>query len=86
MLVTEYARSTQGFAVEAVEEIVRLDWSQVVSAETSVKEWAGDQHRQARCGGENPRLVQVLDVEQILRDVLPSPSAGRGPGHGGPGS
>ena len=26
MLVTEYARSTQAFAVEAVEEIVRLEW------------------------------------------------------------
>ena len=30
LLVTEYARSTQGFAVEAVEEIVRLEWSRGV--------------------------------------------------------
>ena len=28
MLVTEFARTTQAFAVESVEEIVRLDWSQ----------------------------------------------------------
>jgi two-component system chemotaxis response regulator CheV len=35
MLVTEYARSTQAFAVESVEEIVRLDWKQVLSAEAS---------------------------------------------------
>ena len=34
LLVTEYARSTQGFAVESVEEIVRLDWGQVLSAES----------------------------------------------------
>ena len=32
MLVTEYARTTQAFAVESVEDIVRLDWKQVLSA------------------------------------------------------
>ncbi|MES2048256.1 MAG: chemotaxis protein [Pseudomonadota bacterium] len=71
MLVTEFARSTQGFAVESVEEIVRLDWSQVLSAEqsaaggmvTSIARLDGDQ--------ENTRLAQVLDVEQILRQITP---------------
>lgn len=72
MLVTEYARSTQGFAVEAVEEIVRLDWKQVMSAETSVKGGLVTSIAKLDDGGENPRLVQVLDVEQILRDVLPT--------------
>ncbi len=33
LLVTEYERSVQGFAVEEVEEIVRLEWSRVISAE-----------------------------------------------------
>ncbi|ODU44424.1 MAG: chemotaxis protein CheV [Thiobacillus sp. SCN 63-374] len=33
LLITEYARSTQAFAVESVEDIVRLDWRQVLSAE-----------------------------------------------------
>jgi two-component system chemotaxis response regulator CheV len=74
MLVTEYARSTQGFAVEAVEEIVRLDWSQVISAETSVKGGLVTSIAKLDAGGDNPRLVQVLDVEQILRDVLPTAS------------
>ncbi|MDO8274760.1 MAG: chemotaxis protein CheW, partial [Serpentinimonas sp.] len=32
MLVTEYARTTQAFAAESVEDIVRLDWKQVLSA------------------------------------------------------
>jgi two-component system chemotaxis response regulator CheV len=71
LMVTEYARSTQGFAVEEVDEIVRLDWSQVLSAEasnaggmvTSIARLDGDVH--------NTRLAQVLDVEKILRDVLP---------------
>ena len=35
MLVTEYARTTQAFAVESVEDIVRLDWNQVLSADSS---------------------------------------------------
>jgi len=72
MLVTEYARTTQGFAVESVEEIVRLDWNQVLSAENSAV--GGMVTSIARLDGdiENTRLAQVLDVEQILRQITPS--------------
>jgi len=70
LLVTEFARSTQAFAVEEVNEIVRLEWKQVLSAEgrggglvTSIARIDGDV--------ENTRVAQVLDVEQILRDVYP---------------
>jgi two-component system chemotaxis response regulator CheV len=70
LLVTEFARTTQAFAVEEVSEIVRLEWKQVLSAEgrggglvTSIARLDGDV--------ENTRLAQVLDVEQILRDVFP---------------
>lgn len=71
MLVTEYARSTQGFAVESVEEIVRLDWSHVLSAESSAA--GGMVTSIARLDGnsETTRLAQVLDVEQILRQIAP---------------
>ena len=71
LLVTEYSRSTQGFAVEEVNEIARLDWNQVIAAEgkggdlvTSIARLDGDE--------EDSRLAQVLDVEQILRDVMPN--------------
>lgn len=71
LLVTEFARTTQAFAVEEVNEIVRLEWKQVLSAEghggglvTSIARLDGD--------AENTRLAQVLDVEQILRNVMPS--------------
>jgi two-component system chemotaxis response regulator CheV len=70
LLVTEFARTTQAFAVEEVNEIVRLEWKQVLSAEgrggglvTSIARLDGND--------ENTRLAQVLDVEQILRDVFP---------------
>ena len=71
LMVTEYARTTQAFAVEEVDEIVRLEWNQVLAAEgnggglvTSIARLDGN--------SEDTRLAQVLDVEQILRDVLPS--------------
>src|SRR5258708_40178047 len=73
MLVTEYARTTQAFAVESVEDIVRLDWKQVLSAEasgtggklvTSIARLDGDT--------DNSRLAQVLDVEAILQLVSPT--------------
>lgn len=70
LLVTEFARTTQGFAVEDVTEIVRVDWKHVLSAEgrggelvTSIARVDGD--------AENTRLAQVIDVERILHDVLP---------------
>jgi len=74
MLVTEFARTTQAFAVESVDEIVRLDWSQVLSAEggnaggmvTSIARLDGDTH--------TTRLAQVLDVETILRKMMPAES------------
>ena len=70
LLVTEFARTTQAFAVEEVNEIVRLEWKQVLSAEgtggglvTSIARLDSN--------AETTRLAQVLDVEQILRDVFP---------------
>jgi len=71
LLVTEFARTTQGFAVEEVTEIVRVDWKHVLSAEgrggqlvTSI----------ARIDGDAPdsRLAQVIDVERILQEIMPA--------------
>ena len=73
MLVTEYARSTQAFAVESVEDIVRLDWKQVLSADSS---GAGRNMVTsiARLDGtaDGTRLAQVLDVEAILQMMSPA--------------
>lgn len=71
LVVTEYERSVQGFAVEDVEEIVRLEWSQVLSAEANAV--GGMVTSIARLDdGDQTRLALVLDVEKVLRDVLPS--------------
>ena len=71
LMVTEFARTVQAFAVEDVREIVRLEWEQVLPAEAS--------HAGALITGiarldgatANTRLAQVLDVEQILKTVMP---------------
>lgn len=83
LLVTEYARTTQAFAVEEVDDIVRLEWKQVLSAEGS---GGGLVTSIARLDGnsENTRLAQVLDVEQILRDVMPETQKEIAPGAVGP--
>jgi two-component system chemotaxis response regulator CheV len=71
LMVTEFGRTVQAFAVEDVNEIVQLDWAQVLPAENS---HAGAMITGiARLDGAtaNTRLAQVLDVEQILRTVVP---------------
>jgi len=72
LLVTEFARSTQAFAVEEVDDIVRLEWNQVLSAEASAG--ASSVTSIARIDGNtgDSRLAQVVDVEQVLRDVFPA--------------
>jgi two-component system chemotaxis response regulator CheV len=71
LLITEYARTTQAFAVESVDDIVRLDWGQVLSAEGNGA--SGMVTSIARLEGDNKdSLAQVLDVETILQKVMPT--------------
>ena len=72
LLVTEYERSVQGFAVEEVEEIVRLEWSRVVSAEKSAVGALVTSLARLDDREEDARLALILDVESILREALPS--------------
>ncbi|QEA13568.1 chemotaxis protein [Comamonas flocculans] len=73
LLVTEYGRTTQAFAVESVEDIARLDWKQVIPAEASgnVKSLVTSFARLDDDGSGQQRLAQVLDVEAIVQMVTP---------------
>lgn len=71
LLVTEFARSTQGFALESVDEIVRLEWSQVLTADVTLGNRVTSIAR-LEADPESKQLVQVVDVEQVLRDVFPA--------------
>ena len=72
LMVTEYARTVQAFAVEEVNEIVRLEWDQVLPADAS--QGGALITGIARLDGAraDTRLAQVLDVEQILKNVMPA--------------
>ena len=72
LLITEYARSVQAFAVESVENIIRLDWKQVHTAEKAIN---GRYITSIACLDDDKdtnNLAMVLDVEQILCDIVPA--------------
>lgn len=72
LLITEYARSVQAFAVESVENIIRLDWTQVHTAEKAVN---GQYITSIACLDDDRssnNLAMVIDVEQILYDIVPA--------------
>jgi two-component system chemotaxis response regulator CheV len=68
MIVTEYNGHTQGFLVDEVDTILRLDWSEMKVPPSMLT---------ARMGGlvtavtelKDSRLVMMLDVEKILADT-----------------
>jgi two-component system chemotaxis response regulator CheV len=65
MIVTEYAGHTQGFLVEGVDTILRLDWSQMkVPPEMVTAEMGGLVTAVTELA--DGRLVMMMDVEKIL--------------------
>ena len=68
MIVTEYNGLTQGFLVEAVDTILRLDWSAMKVTPEMLN---------AKMGGlvtavtelEDGRLVMMMDVEKVLAET-----------------
>jgi two-component system, chemotaxis family, chemotaxis protein CheV len=68
MIVTEYNGHTQGFLVEGVDTILRLDWSQMKVPPDMLT---------SRLGGlvtavtelQDNRLVMMLDVEKVLSET-----------------
>ena len=68
MIVTEYNGHTQGFLVEAVDTILRLDWSVMrVPPEMLVAELGG--LVTAITELQDGRLVMMMDVEKVLSET-----------------
>jgi two-component system chemotaxis response regulator CheV len=68
MIVTEYNRHTQGFLVEAVDTILRLDWAQMrVPPDMLMSNLGG----LVTAVTELPdgRLIMMLDVERVLAET-----------------
>lgn len=68
MIVTEYNGHTQGFLVESVDTILRLDWSQMrVPPEMLTAEMGGLVTAVTEL--EDNRLVMMMDVEKVLAET-----------------
>ncbi|MBK7848875.1 MAG: chemotaxis protein CheV [Zoogloea sp.] len=68
MIVTEYNGQTQGFLVEAVDTILRLDWSQMrVPPDMLTANLGGLVTAVTELPG--PKLVMLLDVEKVLSET-----------------
>ena len=68
MIVTEYNGHTQGFLVEAVDTILRLDWAQMrVPPEMLTKNMGGLVTAITELA--DGRLVMMLDVERVLAET-----------------
>ena len=70
-LVTEFARITQGFAVDEIGDIVRLEWDKVLSAEAHSSRETVTSIARLDGNVDDSRLAQLLDAARILWDVLP---------------
>lgn len=68
MIVTEYNGHTQGFLVEAVDTILRLDWSRMrVPPEMLTAQMGGLVTAVTEL--EDGRLVMMMDVEKVLAET-----------------
>ncbi|RTL57826.1 MAG: chemotaxis protein CheV [Rhodocyclaceae bacterium] len=68
MIVTEYAGHTQGFLVESVDTILRLDWAQMrVPPEMLTSNLGGLVTAVTEL--QDNRLVMMLDVERVLAET-----------------
>jgi two-component system chemotaxis response regulator CheV len=71
LLVTEFARTRQCFAVESVEDIVRMEWSRVHPATGTHADSMVTSIAQLDSEFQGTKLVQVLDVETIVQKLKP---------------
>lgn len=68
MIVTEYAGHTQGFLVEGVDTILRLDWSKMrVPPEMLMAQTGGLVTAVTEL--DDNRLVMMMDVEKVLAET-----------------
>lgn len=68
MIVTEYNGHTQGFLVEAVDTILRLDWSQMrVPPDMVMAEMGGLVTSVTELN--DGRLIMMMDVEKVLAET-----------------
>ena len=67
VVITEFNRSVQGFVVSAVDRIVNMNWSEILSPPAN----AGKGNFLTAVTQIDNELIEILDVEKVLAEVLP---------------
>ncbi|HET7160229.1 MAG TPA: chemotaxis protein CheW, partial [Burkholderiales bacterium] len=67
MMVTEFSRHVQGFLMNGVDRIVRIDWECVHAPDAMLS--AANGYITAITRMPDGKLISILDVEQILANV-----------------
>lgn len=68
MIVTEYNQSAQGFIVQSIDRIIRVDWDQVKAPKSILS--SGQSMITALTELPDGKLVSILDVEQVLFEAF----------------
>ncbi|SFX60511.1 chemotaxis protein CheV [Marinospirillum alkaliphilum] len=69
VIVCEYNRRMQGFLVDRIENIVNLQWSDILLPPKGI----GHRHYLTSVTRVNNQLVEIIDVEKVISEVTPVP-------------
>lgn len=72
IIIAEYNRSVQGFLVSSVDRIININWSAIMPPP---KGTGGKQSYLTAVTEIDKELIEILDVEKILEEISPSPTA-----------
>lgn len=70
LIVAEYNRRTLAFLVREVDRILNTQWDQIMAPPTEI----GAENYLTAIFEYNSKLIEILDVEQILADLYPMPT------------
>ena len=77
LIITEFNNGTQGFLVNEVDDIVRLDWSDI-DEPPELLAATHDNLLTAVSRLDEERMLLIVDVERVIAEVLGSPCDGGG--------
>ncbi|MBE0505935.1 MAG: chemotaxis protein CheV [Marinospirillum sp.] len=68
VIVCEYNRRMQGFLVDRIENIINMQWSDILLPPRGI----GHRHYLTSVTRVNNQLVEIIDVEKVISEVTPS--------------
>lgn len=69
VIVCEYNRKMQGFLVDRIDNIVNMEWSEILLPPKGI----GHRHYLTSVTRYEGKLVEIIDVEKVISEVTPAP-------------